>query len=208
MGKKQRKYLKIGIYGLVGIGLVVFLYAVISGDGFSFWPTGKKEVRVVIFHVNDVHGEIANFAKIAGVIDREREKCPNVFFISAGDNFSGNPYVDQYVPRGEPILKLLNEIGCDLQVLGNHEFDYGQKILADYISRAKFKVICANVLAKNSVIPQPEPFAVLETQEGLKLAFLGVIQITRATGIPDSNPENFKNIVFKDEIEKFNSTSN
>lgn len=201
MTKKQRKYLKIGVYALIGIGLLVFLYAVISGDGFPFWSSGKEEVRVVIFHINDVHGEIANFAKIAAVIDREREKCPNVFFISAGDNFSGNPYVDQYVPRGEPILNLLNEIGCDLQVLGNHEFDYGQKILADYISRAKFKVICANILVKNGPIPQPEPFEVLETTEGLKLVFVGVLQISRTTGIPDSNPEHFRNIVFSDEIE-------
>jgi 2',3'-cyclic-nucleotide 2'-phosphodiesterase (5'-nucleotidase family) len=201
MDKKQRKCLKIGIYALVGIGLLVFLYVVISGDGFPFRTTAKNEVRVVIFHVNDVHGEIGNFAKIAGVIEREKETCPNVFFVSAGDNFSGNPYVDQYVPRGEPILKLLNEMGCNLQVLGNHEFDYGQKTLADYMSRAKYQVICANILIKNRVVPQPEPFAVLQTTEGLKLAFLGILQISGATGIPDSNPEHFKNIVFRDEIE-------
>ncbi len=201
MRNMRKKYVKIGVYGSIVIVLSVLFYGIFSRHGFPFLRTGKNEVRVVIFHVNDVHGEIANFAKIASVINREREKCPNVFFVSAGDNFSGNPYVDRYVPKGEPILKLLNKVGCDLQVLGNHEFDYGQQVLADYMSRAGFNIICANIQVKNGIIPQPEPFAVLKTAEGLRIVFLGLLQISRATGIPDSNPEHFEGIVFTDEIE-------
>lgn len=201
MRNTRKKYVKIGVYGSIVIVLTMLFYGIFSRHGFPFLRTGKNEVRVVIFHVNDVHGEIANFAKIASVINQEREKCPNVFFVSAGDNFSGNPYVDRYVPKGEPILKLLNKVGCDLQVLGNHEFDYGQQVLADYMSRAGFKIICANIQVKNGIIPQPEPFAVLKTAEGLRIAFLGLLQISRATGIPDSNPEHFEGIVFTDEIE-------
>ncbi|MCK4943245.1 MAG: bifunctional metallophosphatase/5'-nucleotidase [Candidatus Aminicenantes bacterium] len=201
MRNMRKKYLKIGVYGSIGIVLTVLFYGIFSWDGFSFLRTGKNEVRVVIFHVNDVHGEIVNFAKIASVINQERKKCSNVFFVSAGDNFSGNPYVDKHIPKGEPILKLLNKVGCDIQVLGNHEFDYGQQVLADYMSRAGFKIICANIKVKNGIIPQPEPFAVLKTAEGLRIAFLGLLQISRATRIPDSNPEHFEGIVFTDEIE-------
>lgn len=161
----------------------------------------QAETRIVIFHINDVHGEIGNFSRIAAIIKREENESPHVFFMSAGDNFSGNPYVDRYEPRGEPILQLLNQTGCDVQVLGNHEFDYGPRVLAGYISRARFPVICANAIVESGPLPQPEPFAVLATPGGVRIAVLGLLQVSPTTGTPDSNPENVRGIRFTDEIE-------
>ncbi|MCK4835934.1 MAG: 5'-nucleotidase C-terminal domain-containing protein, partial [Candidatus Aminicenantes bacterium] len=62
-------------------------------------------------------------------------------------------------------------------------------------------IICANVNIKRGPIPQPKPFVVFETAEGIKIAVLGLLQISRATGMPDSNPENIKGIRFEAEIE-------
>jgi 5'-nucleotidase/UDP-sugar diphosphatase len=56
------------------------------------------ETRIVIFHTNDIHGKIDNFAKVAAIIDAERKGGAEVFFFCAGDNFTGNPVIDQYDP--------------------------------------------------------------------------------------------------------------
>ena len=40
-----------------------------------------------------------------------------------------NPYVDHALERGEPMIRLMNKVGYDVVTMGNHDFDYGQKIL-------------------------------------------------------------------------------
>ena len=91
------------------------------------------EKRVVIFHSNDVHAKIDHFAKIAVILDRERRSGADVFYFSAGDNFTGNPVVDRYNPPGGPIREIYNRLGLTLLELGNHEFDYGWERLDRYL---------------------------------------------------------------------------
>jgi 5'-nucleotidase/UDP-sugar diphosphatase len=194
-------------------GYIFWLFFLLFTGGISaavFSSTGQpshsnrmpeEEIRIVIYHVNYIHGELENFSKIAWLINRERKKNPNVFFFCAGDNFSGNPYVDRSSPRGKPILDLMNHLGCDIQVLGNHDFDYGQDVLKGYVSRAGFEIICANIKTGSGKITQPRPFVILKTGQGIKIAVLGIIQISRDTGIPDTNPDNVLGLKFDDGIE-------
>ncbi len=161
----------------------------------------REETKIVIFHINDVHSHIDNFAKIAKLVEEERKINPNVFLMNAGDNFSGNPIVDHYVPKGEPILELMNRLKFDVQVIGNHDFDYGQTILKSFIERAKFPIICANVKVYGGVITQPEPYVLLKTKNGLKIAILGLIQIDEDTQIPSTLPKKVKGLFFSNGIE-------
>ena len=71
------------------------------------------ETRLVIFHSNDVHGKIDNFAKVSSILKRERAGGADVLYLCAGDNFTGNPIVDRFDPRGEPILEIYNRLGLD-----------------------------------------------------------------------------------------------
>src|SRR5512137_2287322 len=74
-------------------------------------PAPPAATRIVIFHSNDIHGKIDNFAKVAAIIAREKQGGADVFYFCAGDNFTGNPIIDQYEPPGEPMLELLNRLG-------------------------------------------------------------------------------------------------
>ncbi len=161
----------------------------------------QDETKIVIFHINDVHSHIDNFAKIAKLVEDERKINPDVFLMNAGDNFSGNPIVDHYVPKGEPILELMNRLKFDVQVIGNHDFDYGQTIFKSFIKRANFPIICANVKVYEGVISQPEPYVILKTKNGLKIAVLGLIQIDEDTQIPSTLPKNVEGLVFPNGIE-------
>ncbi|MCU0289782.1 MAG: bifunctional metallophosphatase/5'-nucleotidase [Acidobacteria bacterium] len=181
---------------------VTGLFLPISLAGSGQVPT--KSETIVIFHMNDIHAQIDNFARIAPVIEKERKKFPNVFFMVAGDNFSGNPVVDRYNPRGEPIMQLLNRLKVNALTLGNHEFDYGQEILKEHMEKAKYPVICANVKVipgGDAVIPQPKPFITLKTKKGTGIAILGLIQISKGTNIPSTHPDRLKGLVFSDGVE-------
>ncbi|UII23425.1 bifunctional metallophosphatase/5'-nucleotidase [Fulvivirga ligni] len=171
-------------------------------------PQDSTEVNdsLTIFFMNDMHGEIKNFAKAKYIIDKEREKS-KVLVVCAGDIFSGNPVVDQYDPKGLPMVDMLNEIGVDVAVLGNHEFDYGIETLKDRMAQAQFSWICANMDVQQSVLPQTEPYAI-KTLEDLKIAVLGVVETNGKPGdtIPLTHPwrvTDLKFTPFENELPKY-----
>jgi len=162
-----------------------------------------EETRIIIFHTNDTHAKIDNFAKIAWFVDQERKKNPqaHLFFLNAGDNFSGNPVVDQYEPKGEPVRQLMNHMGYDVMTLGNHEFDYGQKVLKNVMEKANYPILCANIRVEKGSFPQLQPFTILKTKNGIKIAVLGLLQVEKDSGIPSTHPDGLKGMTFLDPIE-------
>jgi 2',3'-cyclic-nucleotide 2'-phosphodiesterase (5'-nucleotidase family) len=85
----------------------------------------------------------------------------------------------------------------DVQVLGNHEFDYGQDILQRYMTRAHYPVICANVNANEKAeISQPKPYVILTTRDKIKIAVVGAIQIGENSMQPSALPDNLEGLTF------------
>jgi 5'-nucleotidase/UDP-sugar diphosphatase len=160
------------------------------------------ETRIVIFHSNDIHGKIDNFAKVAAVIDAERKGGADVFYFCAGDNFTGNPVIDQYDPPGEPMLELLNRLGLDLLCPGNHEFDYGLENLKKFAARARFLLVSANIAVPADSFPQLRPSAVLTTKGGVKIAVFGLIQVESGSGLPSTHPDKVKGLLFSEPLAK------
>ena len=136
---------------------------------------------LTIFFINDPHGRLNNFAKIKHIVDEERA-TNNVLLLSAGDLFSGNPVVDQFDQRGFPIIDIMNKVGFDLSVLGNHEFDYGLNTLNNRLAQSEFGWICANVNTNGTVLAQPDAFRTL-TVGDLKVTLLGLVE---TNGRPDA----------------------
>jgi 5'-nucleotidase/UDP-sugar diphosphatase len=165
-------------------------------------PPVPVETRIVIFHSNDIHGKIDNFAKVAAIIEAERKTCENVYYFCAGDNFTGNPVIDQYDPPGEPMLELLNQLRLDLLCPGNHEFDYGLENLEKLAARARFSLVCANIETLPGSFPQLRPSVLLETKGGVKIVVFGLIQIEDGNGLPSTHPDKVKGIVFSEPLAK------
>jgi 5'-nucleotidase / UDP-sugar diphosphatase len=184
---------------------VLILSAALSCNRTAIKLEDSNTTRIILFHLNDIHSQIDNFAKIAWYIEQEKKNQPGaeVFLLNAGDNFSGNPVVDQYNPKGEPLLQLMNRMGFAVMALGNHEFDYGQEVLKQFMQRANFPIICANIHIRDpgSAITQPEPFKILTTRSGIKIAVLGLLQVDKHTGFPDTHPSRLQGIEFADPLE-------
>lgn len=158
--------------------------------------TNTKELT--IFHINDQHGRLDNFSKIKYIIDQEKEKT-NVMVVCSGDIFSGNPVVDNHENKGFPMIDLMNKVGFDIAVIGNHEFDYGEAILKDRFLQSQFEWICANVNMNATGIPEPFDYKTI-TKDNIKVTFLGLVETfgkENAT-IPSTHPWRVQNLTFED----------
>ena len=94
--------------------------------------TGEK---LVIVQTNDTHSQIDPTDKGLGgierckvVIDSIRSVNPNVLLIDAGDAVQGTLFFTLY--GGEVEMKMMNALGYDYAILGNHDFDNGMAPLA------------------------------------------------------------------------------
>jgi len=108
-------------------------------------PEGAFTLSVL--HVNDTHARANELPKLATAVKEQRETKKNVLTLHAGDAFSGTLYFNEF--HGQADLALLNEIGFDAMVFGNHEFDLGSspeghQALADFVKGAKFPFVDAN----------------------------------------------------------------
>ena len=157
---------------------------------------GRTEV--IILHMNDMHAKTDGFARLKYLADSLRRIHPYVFIVAAGDNFTGNPYVDMVADKGSPMIDLMNQTGFCLSCFGNHEFDLGQVFLKKRIEQARFPFICANMNTGLSGLKQPQAFYVLKAGN-LQIPVLGLIEIND-NGIPDTHPSKVKGISFNDPL--------
>ncbi|MCX6559182.1 MAG: 5'-nucleotidase C-terminal domain-containing protein [Candidatus Aminicenantes bacterium] len=158
------------------------------------------ETHIVIFHSNDVHGRIDAFAKVKVILDAEKKTGADVFYVSAGDNFTGDPVIDRFDPPGEPMLDLLGRMGLAVVCPGNHEFDYGLATVRKFASR--FPMVSANIEAPVGVFPELRPWTVLKTRNGTGLVVFGLIQIEPGNGLPSTHPDRVKGLRFREPLAK------
>ncbi len=107
-----------------------------------------------IYHFNDFHGfanpvqsgsnkrEQGGVAWLAARLQQLRMEQPGLL-LAAGDMIQGETWTN--FSQGYSTLALLNQLHLDAMVVGNHEFDFGQKVLKQRISEALFPVLAANV---------------------------------------------------------------
>lgn len=172
-------------------------FLLISVFGFA----QGKQTEIIILHTNDMHSKIDNMAKLAFLADSLRKSHPNVFLVSAGDNFTGNPVVDMIPDRGYPMTDLMNRCSFDASAVGNHEFDMGQAFLKKRMLQAKFPFICCNIDGSGAEIGQLRPYTILKTGSGISIAILGLIQLDD-NGLPSAHPSNMKEVTFFSGISK------
>jgi 5'-nucleotidase / UDP-sugar diphosphatase len=153
-----------------------------------------------LLYVNDMHGNIDNFPRFCFMVDSIRRIHKNVFLLSAGDLFSGNPFVDMHDKKGYPMIDLMNDAGFNLSALGNHEFDYGQEILNDRMKQADFPFISGNIINTGGSLNMPKGTYQLKTKSGLIVYVFSVIE-TSSNGIPATHPLKLKGLKFVNGLE-------
>ena len=154
---------------------------------------------VTILSVNDMHSAIDMFPKFAAIVDSVRSIHPDLLLLSAGDNRTGDPANDRYSEPGYPMVDLMNRVGFDASAIGNHEFDSNIAAFRNLIGKSNFRYLCANIEAPDSMRLHIAPYRFFE-RNGVRIGVLGLIQIG-PNGLPDSHPNNLKNISFRPAVE-------
>lgn len=149
-------------------------------EGSEVVTVSSDNFDLTVFHTNDIHASIDNFGKMSYFLTEQRAQLENSLYLDAGDIFSGNPVVD--LQDGEPIITLLNQMGLELMVVGNHEFDYGQQVFQDRRNESDFNWISANtrVVDSSIAIEQTEPYEIFEFDD-FSVGVLGLTQNPPAT---------------------------
>ena len=104
--------------------------------------------ELMVMHTNDTHAYLANTPYRATAVKEIREAYDNTLLLDAGDVFSGDLYFNLF--KGQADLPLMNYMGYDAMVFGNHEFDLGDdkaghKELADFVKGTQFPMLGGNL---------------------------------------------------------------
>lgn len=145
--------------------------------------------QVTLLHLNDVYeiepvegGKSGGLARVATL--RQRLAAAGPLLVTHGGDFVspsalGTAVVSGERLRGRQMVSVLNALGLDVAVLGNHEFDIGEAPLLARIAESRFTTLGANVQQKDGTpIPGTVPYAIrtVSTPGGpLRLAIFGVL---------------------------------
>lgn len=132
--------------------VVIWLIAVIVlplMTGMQIWAkTEPKQLDILFTHdthshlnsfttiVNGEKKEAGGFAKLKTLINEHKKVNPDTLVLDGGD-FSMGTLIQTVYDTEAAELRMLGQIGCDVTTLGNHEFDYQSKGLADMLNAAK-----------------------------------------------------------------------
>jgi len=129
---------------------------------------------IIILHTNDVHCGIMDKIGYDGLMLYKKElqkKYKYVLTVDVGDHIQGGTI--GLISKGEDIINIMNEIGYDVAILGNHEFDYGVEQLDKCKSKLNCSYICANYCLTKDKKPIYDPYKIIEVGSK-KIAFIGV----------------------------------
>ncbi|MFE9695157.1 bifunctional metallophosphatase/5'-nucleotidase [Micromonospora sp. NPDC005806] len=169
---------------------------------------GPKTWDLTVLGTSDTHGNVYNWdyykdaeyddskhndvgvAKLATLVNqiRAERKGKATLVLDAGDTIQGTPLATYYAKQepitatGEthPMANAMNVLKYDAVTLGNHEFNYGLPLLAQWIGQLGFPALAANAINEKTGKPAFLPYVIKEVDLGgqdgptLKVGILGL----------------------------------
>src|SRR5260370_11332433 len=175
----------------------------------------SKQVKITLLATTDLHGNLLRsdyytarpagrgWAKTATLIRAARAENPKNLLIDCGDTSQGTPLesvYQRYIETGhlplslafagpaltsDPMMLAMNAIGYDAMVVGNHEFNFGLRNLAQARAQARFPWISANIHIERRATQRPFAAYFVKMIGDVKIAVIGVTTPL----IPDWEPQ-------------------
>ena len=146
----------------------------------------RKERDIVVLFTSDVHcGIDQNFGYVGlkAVMDEMEAAGNRVVLVDNGDSIQGEPIGT--LTKGQADIELMNSVGYDAAIPGNHEFDYGMERFMELAEMAKFPYISCNFNRKGELVF--DPYVLMDVGD-TKIAFIGV---TTPMTLTSSTPKHF-----------------
>lgn len=139
--------------------------------------------------------ENIGYAEMATLVKAHKKDNPNTLLLDIGDTFHGQTIAN--LVRGASIADIMNAVGYDAMVPGNHDFNYGYAHLVELTKLTQFPVVSANVKQANGT-RLLKPYVIKETG-GVKL---GIFGLTTPETAYKTHPKNVEGITFADPTEE------
>lgn len=150
----------------------------------------KETMDLQILATSDLHGKFnpwdyalneesksGSMAQVASAVKELR--TDNTILVDAGDTIQDNSADLFFDEEIHPMSLAMNEIGYDVWVTGNHEYNFGGDVLKKVISQQKAKVLTGNVKDPEGK-PLADSYTIIE-KGGAKIGIIGMVtpNITR-----------------------------
>lgn len=158
-----------------------------------------KDIAIVF--TNDIHGGISSdydfsgsenslgFAGLNAVKADLLSRTENVTTIDVGDAIQGTALCKE--SNGQMVMDLMDMIGYDIRIPGNHEFDFGMETFLNYADE------CGSFLACNFYNKETgrvfEDYAVITYELDGKEYKIGYVGMTTPETVVSSSPAHFQN---------------
>ena len=172
--------------------------------------------KIKLLSTTDIHGTLSTYSyldqtikpqglsRFSNAVKKNRELFECII-VDNGDSLQGSPlmtYAHRAKTKPNPLALVLNQIKLDYYNLGNHDFNYGEDILLNYIDDLDAQCLTSNVLLNNKPIGETR---IHTTQDGFKIALIGLC----TDYIPHwEKPEHIKNFKFLSPIETLRNELN
>src|SRR5688572_12446956 len=193
------------VYSLATLVIMLALFLV----GRSFAP---ERVQITILGTTDLHGNInpidyytnkadnRGLAKVATLIKRVRKEHPNVLLVDSGDTIQGSPLASFHSRKNnqppDPMMLVMSALKYDAMAVGNHEYNFGLKVLEKARSEAKFPWLSANTYDEGTTNTHYKPYIVKEVA-GVRVGILGLT----TPGVPTwENKPNYAGLAFHEPL--------
>jgi 2',3'-cyclic-nucleotide 2'-phosphodiesterase / 3'-nucleotidase len=190
--------------------------ALVIALAISFSITSRadetRRAHVVILGTTDMHGRLfpidyytnkydnVGIAKVATLVKEARKNDPNLLLVDSGDTIQGTPLEYFHNKRNnappDPMMLAMNTLHYDAMAVGNHEYNFGLKVLEKARGEAKFPWLSANTYNKATTTTHYQPYIVKEVN-GVRVGVLGLT----TPGIPNwENVPNYEGLEFKETV--------
>ena len=146
---------------------LVLCLSVLSGSAFA----DGEDKDILILYTSDVHCGVSQGWGYAGLAAAKEQlsKGYNVLLVDDGDHIQGEPIGT--MTTGESIIRIMNTLGYDVAIPGNHEFDYGVDRFLELTKMANFPYISCNFNKDGELVFAPW---LIKEVGGVKIGFVGV----------------------------------
>ncbi len=188
--------MKTPILRTLALGLAVLLAGSMAPPVQAEAPASQGTKKIVIVHTNDLHGNVepdykgrGGLTRIATLLRQLRAQHPGaVMYLDAGDVAQGTPLSNTF--HGEPMWVSLNSMKPAAGTIGNHEFDWGPKVLLNMTSKADYPILVANVVDSKGHRPF-KPFQVFRVN-GVAIGVIGLLSTETPTVVKAGNTGDYK----------------
>lgn len=162
-GNKKRRILSLWL-------AFVMVLSLTTGMSFASLASDKD---IVVLYTNDVHcgvDENIGYAGLALYKKQMQSLTPYVALVDAGDAIQGAPIGT--LSDGGYLIDIMNQVGYDFAIPGNHEFDYGMPRFLELAGKLNCGYYSSNFMDLRTGAPVLAPYKMF-TYGASKVAFVG-----------------------------------